>query len=70
MCSFGAAGKDHAKLVYDDATILLTMAIADDVLVGIQSVKDLQALETPPGEDELRLIYTEGAEDSHLTEMH
>ena len=30
------AGKDHAKLVYNDAAILLTMPTADDVLVGIK----------------------------------
>jgi hypothetical protein len=63
LCSFGAAGKDHAKLVYNDAAILLAMAIADNVLVGVKSVEDLQALEIPPGEDELRLLYAEGAED-------
>jgi hypothetical protein len=39
------------------------MAIADNVLVGIKSVKDLQALEIPPGDDELRLVYAEDAED-------
>ena len=37
------------------------MAIADEVLTGIKSVEDLQALENLPGE--LRLIYAEGAED-------
>jgi hypothetical protein len=63
LCSLGVTGKDHAKLVYNDTAILPTMAIADDVLVGIKSVEDLQALEIPPGEDELRLIYAEGAED-------
>jgi hypothetical protein len=30
-------GKEHAKLVYNDAAILLAMAIADKVLVGIRS---------------------------------
>jgi hypothetical protein len=39
------------------------MAIADNVLVGIKLVKDLQTLEIPPGDDELRFIYAEGAED-------
>lgn len=39
------------------------MAIADNVLVGIKLVKDLQGLEIPPGDDELRLVYAEGAED-------
>jgi hypothetical protein len=37
LCSFGAAGKEHAKFVYNDAAILLAVAIADKVLVGIRS---------------------------------
>jgi hypothetical protein len=61
MCSFGTAGSEHAKLVYDNAKILFVMALADDVLVGIRSVADLQELEILPGEDELPLIYAEGA---------
>jgi hypothetical protein len=39
------------------------MAIADNVLVGIKSVADLQEQEIPEGEDELPLIYATGAED-------
>jgi hypothetical protein len=42
------------------------MAIADNVLVGIKSVKDLQALEIPPGEDEFRVVYAEGMEDKFI----
>lgn len=60
LCSFGAAGKGNTKLVYNDATILLTMAIADNVLVAVKAVKE--ALEIPLGEDEPRLVYVEGAE--------
>ena len=56
LCSFGAAGLEHAKLVYDDAAILLAMAIADNVLVGIKSETDLQELEIFPGENELPLL--------------
>ena len=41
LCSFGAAGKEHVKLFYNDAAILLTPALADNVLVGIKSVEDL-----------------------------
>ena len=48
------------ELVYNDASILLTTAIADNDLVAVKSVKE--ALEIPPGEDELCLIYAEGAE--------
>jgi hypothetical protein len=39
------------------------MAIVDDVLAGIKSAEDLQALEISLGEDELRLICAKGAED-------
>jgi hypothetical protein len=61
LCSFGASGSEHAKLVYDDATILLAMAIADNVLVGIRPETDLQELENPPGENKFPLLYTTGA---------
>jgi hypothetical protein len=61
LCSFGAAGSEHAKLVYDDAAILLAMAIADNVLVGIKSEADLQELEILRGENELPLLYAPGA---------
>jgi|HubBroStandDraft_6_1064221.scaffolds.fasta_scaffold3614859_1 hypothetical protein len=67
LCSFGAVWKDHTKLVYNDAAILLTMAIADNFLFAVQPVKE--ALETPPGEDELRLCRGSGRQ-SHITEMH
>jgi hypothetical protein len=40
----------------------MAIAIADNVPVGIRSEADLQELETPPGEDELSLIYAMGAE--------
>jgi hypothetical protein len=66
LCSFGAAGSEHAKLVYDDAKILLAMAIADDVLVGIRSVEDLQEQEIPAGEDEVPLLYVKGAEEKFI----
>jgi len=67
----GAAGKDHKKIVYNDAVILLSMAIADNVLVGIKSIQDLQALEIPPGDDELRLIYADGVgRQGNFTKMH
>ena len=66
LCSFDAAGKGHAKLVYNDAAILLALAIADNVLVGIKSVAELQELETPEGEDELPLVYVAGAEDKAI----
>jgi hypothetical protein len=40
----------------------MAIAIADNVPVGIRSEADLQELETPPGEDEVSLIYAMGAE--------
>ena len=42
------------------------MTIADNVLVGIRSVADLQKLEIPAGQDELPLIYAEGAEEKFI----
>jgi hypothetical protein len=39
------------------------MAIADNALFGIESLDDLQALEMPPGEEELILSFKESALD-------
>ena len=37
------------------------MAVADNVLFGIESLDELQQLEIPPGEDELMLNFKESA---------
>jgi hypothetical protein len=63
LCSFGAAGSEYAKLVYDDAAILLAMVIVDNVLVDIRLEADLQELEILPGENELPPLYSTGAEE-------
>jgi hypothetical protein len=42
-------GQSTQNSSMDDAAILLAMAIADNVPVGIRSEADLQKLETPPG---------------------
>ena len=42
------------------------MAIADNVLVGIKSVADLQEQEIPAGQNELPLIYAEGAKEKFI----
>jgi hypothetical protein len=42
------------------------MAIADNVLVGIRSVADLQKLEITSGQNKLPLIYAEGAEENFI----
>jgi hypothetical protein len=36
LYSFSAAGSEYVKLVYDNAKILFTMAIADNVLSNIK----------------------------------
>ena len=63
MPSFGAAGKDHKKLIYNDAAFLLTLAIADGALFGFQSLDDIRKQEIPPGENELILRYNDAAVD-------
>jgi hypothetical protein len=47
--SFGVAGNEHEKLVYNDATFLLAMAITDGALFGFESLDDLKKQENPPG---------------------
>ena len=45
LCSFGAAGGEHTKFLYNDAGILLTLALANNTLVGIKPMEHLQAPE-------------------------
>ena len=55
LYSFGAAAKEHPKLLYNSTAYFLAMAIADNALFGIESVNVLQTLEIPPGDEELIL---------------
>jgi hypothetical protein len=40
--------KEHTKLVYNDAAILI-LAFADNILISIKSMEDLQVREIPSG---------------------
>ena len=42
------------------------MAIADNVLIGIRSVADLQEQEIPAGQDKVPLLYGKGAEEKFI----
>ena len=59
--SYGTAAKEHPKLLYNSTAFFLVMAIADNALFGIESLKDLQAFEIPVGEEELILTFKESA---------
>ena len=47
--SFGSAGKEHPKLIYNSVAYFLAMAIADKALYGIESLEDLLKREIPAG---------------------
>ncbi|KAI9764758.1 MAG: hypothetical protein M1840_008027 [Geoglossum simile] len=53
--SFGAASREHAKLLYNNGALLLAMAIADEALFGFNSMEDLWRQEIPQGEDKVSL---------------
>jgi hypothetical protein len=59
--SFGSAEKEHLKLIYNCTAYLLTMAIADNALFGIESLDNLLKLEIPPGKEKLELSFKESA---------
>ena len=61
LYSISAAAKEHPKLLYNSTAYFLAMAIADNALFGIKSLDDLQALEIPPGHEELILSFKESA---------
>lgn len=60
MLSFGATGKNYKKLIYNDAALLLTLAIVDDALFGFKSLDDVQKQEIAPGENDI-LRYNDAA---------
>ncbi|KIW99637.1 uncharacterized protein Z518_11050 [Rhinocladiella mackenziei CBS 650.93] len=55
--TFGAAAKEHERLFYNDAGFLLAMAIADNALVGIDSLEDVRQQVIPAGKDEKPLRF-------------
>jgi Protein of unknown function (DUF3435) len=59
--SFRAAAKEHEKLFYNDAGFLLAMAVADDALLGYDSLEDVRRQEIPEVEDELVLRFHDDA---------
>jgi hypothetical protein len=61
LCSYGAAAKEHPKLLYNSTAYFLAIAIADSAFFGIKSLKDLQAFEIPTGKDKLILSFKESA---------
>lgn len=60
---FGAAGKEHNLLVYDDVACLLTLAFADNALFGYDSLDQLLTQEIPPGDDVIPLRFKDSALD-------
>lgn len=59
--SFGAAGKEHEKFIYNDAAFLLTLAIADNALFGIKSLDDVRNMEILTSETKLILRHNDDA---------
>ena len=58
---FGASTKEHGKLYYNDAGMLLSMALADGALFGYESLEDVRKQEIPAGQDELPLRFHDSA---------
>lgn len=58
---FGTALREHKKFRYNDAGLLLMMALADGALFGIDSMDDLERKRVPPGDDFLHLRFKESA---------
>jgi hypothetical protein len=59
--SFGTAGKEHKKFIYNNAAFLLTLAIADNALFGLNSLEDVRNMEIPSEEIELILRFNDDA---------
>lgn len=52
--------------MYNDAAILLDLAIADNALFGFKSVEDIQQMQIPADKDEVILVYNEAALDQYI----
>jgi len=61
--SFGAAGEEHKKFIYNDAAFLFALAIADKSLFGYESLDDLREQEIPSNKNEIKLEYNPEALD-------
>ena len=52
---FGASTSQHGTLLHDNTQFLLTLAIVDYVIWGVNTLDDLWQLKIPDGDDELPL---------------
>lgn len=61
--SFGAAAKEHKRLFYNDAGLLLAMAIADGALFGYDTLDEFRQQVIPTGKDEVILRFKRSSLD-------
>lgn len=61
--SFGSTVAQNPKLKYDDTHQLLAMAVADQAIFGVKSVKQLRTLKIPHGAPSLELIWDESVKE-------
>lgn len=54
---YGASTSQHGTLLYDDTQFLLSLAVADNAIWGINSLDNFWQLQIPDGEDELLLRW-------------
>ncbi|KIW11740.1 hypothetical protein PV08_09012 [Exophiala spinifera] len=64
--TFGAAAKDHRRLFYNDAGLLLQLAIADGALFGYDTLADVRQQVIPAGKDEVILRFKDEALDQPI----
>jgi len=66
---FGAAGKEHSWLLYNDRAMLLPLAFDDKALFGFDCLDDLWQQEIPPGDNELILRWNDLALETKIVRM-
>jgi hypothetical protein len=59
--SFGTAGKESPKPLYNDSVLLLALAFADKALFGYDCLGDFWTQEIPSGENEVILRWKDEA---------
>jgi hypothetical protein len=66
---FGAAGKEHGRLLYNDGALLLALAFAARALHGFNSLDDLWQQGIPSGENELPLRWNDEMLNMRVTSL-
>lgn len=56
---FDTALSGHSKFFYNEIAFLLSLAVADKALYGLNSLQELDDIQIPEGDDKVQLLWAE-----------